>query len=152
MAQRGGGGGRGGGVGYGLPSSIGAALGWTDSGRLVVSVLGDGDFFMTSNALWTAAMYDIRLQVIIFNNLSYYNDEDHQERIALWRDRPVGNKGIGIRIEDPEPDFASLARSLGVAGFGPVTNPNLVGEALDAAIAVVKSGKPAVIDVHTQAR
>ena len=146
------GGGRGGGVGYGLPSSIGAALGWKDSGRLVVSVLGDGDFFMTSNALWTAAKYDIPLLVIIFNNLSYYNDEDHQERIALWRDRPVGNKGVGIRIEDPEPDFASLARSLGVSSFGPVTDPNMVGEVLDEAIAVVKGGKPAVIDVHTQAR
>ena len=146
------GGGRGGGVGYGLPSSIGAALGWKDSGRLVVSVLGDGDFFMTSNALWTAAKYEIPLLVIIYNNLSYYNDEDHQERIAVWRDRPIGNKGVGIRIEDPEPDFAALARSLGVAGFGPVTDPNKVGEVLDEAIATVKSGKPAVIDVHTQAR
>jgi thiamine pyrophosphate-dependent enzyme len=63
------GGGRGAGVGYGLPSSIGAALGWKGSGRLVVSVLGDGDFFMTSNALWTAAKYDIPLLVIIYNNL-----------------------------------------------------------------------------------
>jgi acetolactate synthase I/II/III large subunit len=146
------GGGRGAGVGYGLPSSIGAALGWQGSGRLVVSVLGDGDFFMTSNALWTAAKYDIPLLVIIYNNRSYYNDEDHQERIAAWRDRPVENKGVGVRIEDPEPDFASLARSLGAAGFGPVTDPDKVGDVLDEAIAVVRSGQPAVIDVHTQAR
>ena len=71
------GGGRGAGVGYGLPSYIGAALGWKGSGRLVVCVLSDGDFFMTSNALWTAAKYEIPLLVIIYNNLSYYNDEDH---------------------------------------------------------------------------
>ena len=127
-------------------------MGWKESGRLVVSVLGDGDFFMTSNALWTAAKYEIPLLVIIYNNLSYYNDEDHQERVALWRDRPVGNKGVGIRIEDPEPDFASLSRSLGVAGFGPVTDPSKVCEVLDEAIAIVKNGKPAVIDVRTQAR
>ena len=38
------GGGRGGGVGYGLPSSIGAALGHKGSGRLCVSIIGDGDF------------------------------------------------------------------------------------------------------------
>ena len=143
------GGGRGAGVGYGLPSSIGAALGWKDSGRLVVSVLGDGDFFMTSNALWTAAKYQIPLLVIIYNNLSYYNDEEHQERIAVWRDRPAGNKGVGIRIEDPEPDFASLARSLGVAGFGPITDPDQVGEVLDQAIAIVQGGEPVVIDVRT---
>ena len=38
-------------VGYGLPSSIGAALGHKGSGRLCVSIIGDGDFLITSNAL-----------------------------------------------------------------------------------------------------
>src|SRR5262250_1396829 len=38
------GGGRGGGVGYGLPSSIGAALGHKGTGRLSVGIIGDGDF------------------------------------------------------------------------------------------------------------
>ncbi len=51
-----------------------------------------------------------------------------------------------------EPDFASLSRSLGVASFGPVTDPTKVGDVLDEAITLVRSGKPAVIDVHTQAR
>lgn len=88
------GGGRGAGVGYGLPASIGAALGYKGSGRLCVSVLGDGDFLMTSNALWTAARYSIPLLIIVFNNRSYYNDEEHQERIAVRRERPVENKVI----------------------------------------------------------
>ena len=79
------GGGRGGGVGYGLPSSIGSALGFKDSGRLCVSILGDGDFLMTSNALWTAAKYQIPLLVVVLNNRSYYNDEEHQERMARAR-------------------------------------------------------------------
>src|SRR5262245_2207228 len=88
------GGGRGGGVGYGLPSSIGAALAYKGTGRLCVSVVGDGDFLMTSNALWTAARYSIPLLAIVFNNRSYYNDEEHQERMAVRRERPVENKGI----------------------------------------------------------
>ena len=146
------GGGRGGGVGYGLPSSVGAALGFKGSGRLCINVLGDGDFFMTSNALWVAAKYKIPLLTIIFNNHSYYNDEEHQERMAVRRDRPVGNKGIGIRIEDPDPDFAALARSLSVEGFGPVTDPDKLGATLDEAIKVVQSGRPAVVDVSTQVR
>ena len=146
------GGGRGGGVGSGLPTSIGAALAHRGSGKLCVSVLGDGDFFMTSGALWTAAKYDIPLLVVIYNNRSYYNDEDHQERMALRRDRPVENKGVGIRIDDPAPDFASLAKSMGVAGFGPVTEPGELGNLLDEAIKIVESGKPAVVDVHTQSR
>jgi acetolactate synthase-1/2/3 large subunit len=146
------GGGRGGGVGYGLPSSIGAALGHKGTGRLSVSIIGDGDFMMTSNALWTAAKYEIPLLVVILNNRSYYNDEEHQERMARWRERPIENKGIGIRIEDPAPDIAAIARALSVEGFGPITEPDQLGRALDKAIEVVDSGKPAVVDVITQPR
>ena len=146
------GGGRAGGVGYGLPSSVGAALAYKGTGRLCVSVLGDGDFLMTSNALWTAAHCRIPMLVVVFNNRSYYNDEEHQERMARWRDRPVENKGIGIQINDPEPDFATLARAFNVAGFGPVADPAQLGPTLDAAIEVVRSGAPAVVDVITQPR
>jgi thiamine pyrophosphate-dependent acetolactate synthase large subunit-like protein len=146
------GGGRGGGVGYGLPSSIGAALGHKESGRLCVSIIGDGDFLMTSNALWTAAKYQIPLLVLVMNNRSYYNDEEHQERMAKWRQRPVENKGIGIRIEDPAPDLAAISRALSVDAFGPITEPDQLGSTLDKAIALVEQGKPAVVDIITQPR
>jgi thiamine pyrophosphate-dependent acetolactate synthase large subunit-like protein len=145
-------GGRGGGVGSGLPTAIGGALAHKGDGKLCVGVFGDGDFFMTNGALWTAAKYDIPLLALIYNNESYYNDEDHQERMAIARDRPVENKGVGIRIEGPSPDFAMMARSQGVAGFGPVTNPNDLAAVLEEAINVVESGKPAVVDIRTTAR
>ena len=67
---------------------------------------------MTSNALWTASKYQIPLLVVVLNNRSYYNDEEHQERMARRRQRPVENKGIGIRIEEPAPDLATIARAL----------------------------------------
>jgi acetolactate synthase-1/2/3 large subunit len=146
------GGGRGGGVGYGLPSSIGAAVGHKGSGRLCVSIIGDGDFLMTSNALWTAAKYQIPLLVVVLNNRSYYNDEEHQERMARWRQRPLENKGIGIRIEDPAPDLAAIARALSVDGFGPITEPDQLGPTLDKAIGIVQQGKTAVVDVIAQPR
>jgi acetolactate synthase I/II/III large subunit len=146
------GGGRGGGVGYGLPSSIGAALGHKGSGRLCVSIIGDGDFLMTSNALWTAAKYQIPLLVVVLNNRSYYNDEEHQERMAKWRQRPVENKGVGIRIEEPAPDLAAIARAVGVEGYGPITEPERLGPTLDKAIEIVHEGRPAVVDVITQPR
>jgi len=146
------GGGRGGGVGYGLPSSIGAALGYKGSGRLCVGIVGDGDFLMTSNSLWTAARYRIPLLVVTSNNRSYYNDEEHQERMAIRRERPVENKGIGIHINDPAPDLAAIARALGVEGFGPVTEPDNLGPTLDKAIKIVEEGKPVVVDVVTAAR
>ena len=146
------GGGRAGGVGYGLPSSVGAALAYKGTGRLCIAVVGDGDLLMTSNALWTAAHSRIPLLVVVFNNRSYYNDEEHQERMARWRDRPVENKGIGIQINDPEPDFATLARAFDVAAFGPIADPAQLGPTLDAALTTVRNGAPALIDVITQPR
>jgi acetolactate synthase I/II/III large subunit len=151
-AEHGIGGGRGAGVGYGLPASIGAALGYKGSDRLCVSVLGDGDFLMTSNALWTAARYGIPLLILVFNNRSYYNDEEHQERMAVRRERPVENKGIGVDLKDPAPDLAALARALSVEGFGPILEPDQLGPTLDRAIEIVQGGRPAIVDVVTQPR
>jgi thiamine pyrophosphate-dependent acetolactate synthase large subunit-like protein len=146
------GGGRGGGVGYELPAAIGAALGFKGTGRLCVGVVGDGDFLMTSNALWTAARYEIPLLVVILNNHSYYNDEEHQERMAIQRGRPVENKVVGIRIDNPIPDPVTIARGLGVEGFGPVADPTELGPTLDRALDVVRRGKPVLVDVISQPR
>ena len=146
------GGGRGGGVGYGLPSSIGSALGFKESGRLCVSILGDGDFLMTSNALWTAAKYQIPLLVVVLNNRSYYNDEEHQERMARARKRPVENKGIGIRIEDPVPDLVTIAeRSTSTLSARSPSRVSL-GRPSTKRLQLVDSGKPVVVDVITQPR
>jgi len=142
----------GGGVGGGPGNTVGTALALKGSGRLVIGVCGDGDFMMTSNALWTAAKYEIPLLVVVLNNRSYYNDEEHQERMARWRERPIENKGIGIRIEDPAPNIAAIARALSVEGFGPITEPDQLGPALEKAIETVDTGKPAVVDVITQPR
>ena len=90
--------------------------------------------------------------IIVFNNRSYYNDEEHQERIAVRRERPVENKGIGVHINDPAPDLAALARALRVEGFGPITEPDQLGPTLERAIEIVQGGKPVVVDVVTQPR
>jgi benzoylformate decarboxylase/acetolactate synthase-1/2/3 large subunit len=39
-----------------------------------------------------------------------------------------------------------------VQGFGSITEPDAIGPALDKAIEVVESGKPAVVDIVTQPR
>jgi thiamine pyrophosphate-dependent acetolactate synthase large subunit-like protein len=72
--------------------------------------------------------------------------------MARARQRPVENKGVGIRIEDPAPDLSTIARAFSVDAFGPIADPAELGAALDKAIAVVESGKPAVVDVITQPR
>jgi hypothetical protein len=82
--------------------------------------------------------------------LSYYNDREHQERMARCRPRPIANKGIGIRIEEPAADLAAIARALHVAGFGPITEPEQLEPALDKAIEIVDNNWPAVVDAITR--
>lgn len=145
--------GRGGGVGYGTGVALGAALAYKGSDRLCMGILGDGEVLMTNSALWTAANSQIPVLLIVFNNQSYYNDEGHQEYIARLRNRPVENKGIGIQIKAPETDFAGLARSMGVAGFGPVTDPDALHSTFEQAIRIVREQKrPVLVDVITQSR
>jgi acetolactate synthase-1/2/3 large subunit len=68
------------------------------------------------------------------------------------RNRPVENKTIGIRIEDPNVDFGAMARTYGCWGAGPITEPKDLIKTLREAVKVVKSGKPALVDVVCQMR
>jgi acetolactate synthase I/II/III large subunit len=138
----------GGGIGGGPGISVGAALALRGSGRLPVSVCGDGDFLMGVTALWTAVHYRIPLLITVANNQSFYNDEVHQERMARMRGRPVENKWIGQRIAAPDIDLAQLARAQGAAGFGPVNDAAELPDRLAAAVAVVEQGGVAVVDVR----
>ena len=51
--------------------------------------------------------------VVMYNNRSYYNDREHQIRIARHRGTPVERAHIGMDIMDPEVDFAGKACSMG---------------------------------------
>jgi thiamine pyrophosphate-dependent acetolactate synthase large subunit-like protein len=134
-------------LGYGLPASLGAALALKNSGKICVDFQPDGDLLFTLSGFWTASHYSIPLLIVVFSNRSYYNDEEHQERMAQLRRRPVENKIYGIRIEEPEVDFATTARSFGIWSTGPVTEPGELPKVLREALKVVKNGKPAVVDV-----
>ena len=138
----------GGGVGGGPGISVGAALALKGTGRMPIAVCGDGDFMMGCTAIWTAVHYRIPLLVVVANNRSFYNDEVHQERVAVARNRPVENKWIGQRISDPDIDMAQMARAQGAQGFGPANNAGELEKALKEAIAVVEKGGVAVVDAR----
>jgi thiamine pyrophosphate-dependent acetolactate synthase large subunit-like protein len=140
----------GGGVGGGPGISVGAALALKGSGRLAVGVCGDGDFLMSVTSLWTAVHYRIPLLIVVANNRSFYNDEVHQERMAILRNRPVDNKWIGQKMLDPEIDMAGLARAQGARGFGPVVAREGLATALAQAVAAVENGEVAVVDVRIE--
>jgi thiamine pyrophosphate-dependent acetolactate synthase large subunit-like protein len=136
------------GVGSGLGMTIGAALALRDDERLVVSVLGDGDYLMGVNALWTAAHYQLPMLVVVANNRSFFNDEIHQHQTALRRGRPTENRWIGQRIIDPDVDLAQLASAQGLVAFGPVPRCDELAGVLSRAIDAAMTGAPVVVDVH----
>ena len=143
---------KGGGLGYGLPASLGAALAHKGSGKFCVDLQPDGDLLFTVSGLWTAVHHQIPLLIVVCSNRSYYNDEEHQERVAEARGRPVENKTIGIRIQEPEVDFGAMARTYGCWGAGPITEPKDLIKTLREAVKIVKEGKPALVDVVCQMR
>src|SRR5262245_26425599 len=144
------GGSRGAGLGYGLPAALGVALAHRGSGKLCVNLQADGDLLYVVSALYTAAHHRLPLLTVMFNNRTYGNDEEHQEVVAKTRGRPVENKVVGIRIDDPAPDFARIAQGFGVHAEGPIDSADAVGPALRRALRVVKEGRPALVDVLTR--
>ena len=139
----------GGGIGSGPGMAAGAALALRDMGsdRLPVAVLGDGDYLMGLTALWTAVHYRIPMLIIVGNNQSFFNDELHQERMARLRGRPIENRSIGLRMDDPPLDLAMLARGQGASGFGPAATLDALRMQISESVDIVRAGGVAVIDV-----
>lgn len=132
--------------------SMGVALAHRDAGRLVVDMQPDGDLMFDAGALWVAAKHKIPMLVVMYNNRAYYNDWEHQIRMARQRGTPVERAHIGMDLFGPEPDFAGLARSMGWYAEGPIDQGKDVAAALRRAIEQVKSGKPALVDTITRKR
>jgi acetolactate synthase-1/2/3 large subunit len=72
--------------------------------------------------------------------------------MAARHGRGVDKMDIGTTLKDPNIDYATVARGMGVYGEGPIVDPKDLAPALARAIAVVKTGEPAVIDVVTDPR
>jgi thiamine pyrophosphate-dependent acetolactate synthase large subunit-like protein len=142
----------GGGIGYGAPSAVGAALANKKYGRFSVSLQTDGDLMYAPGVLWTAAHHRIPLLSVMLNNRGYHMEIMHVQRMCNQRNRGIDQGTKGSTLTDPNIDFAKLAQSLGVHSEGPIADPNELGPALRRAIAAVKRGEPALVDVVTQAR
>jgi acetolactate synthase-1/2/3 large subunit len=131
--------------------SLGVALAHKGTDKLVVDLQPDGDLMFDLGALWIAAYHRIPLLAVMFNNRAYYNDWEHQERIARHRGTDVDRAFIGMEIDKPAPDFAAAARSLGWHGEGPIDDPEQVQAAVRRAAEIVAhERRPALVDVVCQ--
>jgi thiamine pyrophosphate-dependent acetolactate synthase large subunit-like protein len=144
------------GVGYGAPASVGAALANRDLGRFSVSIQSDGDLMYAPGVLWTAARHNIPLLAMMHNNRGYHQEVMHVQRLSNFRNR-VASLGkdmgpIGTSIENPDIEYHKLAESMGWWAKGPIKDPAELGPAIKQAVAAVKSGQPALVNVWTQPR
>jgi len=144
------------GVGYGAPASVGAALGNRDLGRFSVSIQSDGDLMYAPGVLWTAAKHKIPLLAVMHNNRGYHQELMHVQRMASFRNRDSNNANdlgpVGTSIMNPDIEYHKLAESMGWWAKGPIKDPDALGPAIKEAMAVVKSGQPALVNVWTQPR
>jgi acetolactate synthase-1/2/3 large subunit len=139
----------GGGMGYGPGALVGGGLAARDRGEFAVGVIGDGEVMYAPGAIWTAVHHRIPMLIVVNNNRSYLNDESHQIQVARARGRPAKNAYIGTAIQDPDVDFAALARSQGAWAEGPIGDPSALGDSLRRAVEAVGDGKVALLDVIT---
>jgi thiamine pyrophosphate-dependent acetolactate synthase large subunit-like protein len=140
------------GVGYAAPAAVGAALANRDRGLLSVTFQPDGDLMYAPGVLWTAAYHKIPLLMVMHNNRGYYQEVMHLQRMAALHRRRPDQALIGNEIDKPAIDYARLAQAQGVWAEGPISDPAQLGAALRRALAVVKSGRPALLDVVCQPR
>lgn len=138
----------GGAVGSGPGHAVGAALALKGTDRLPVAVMGDGDYLMGINALWTASHMELPLMIVVANNRSYFNDEAHQERVAVTRDRPPQNKWVGQRLDQPPVDIVAMATAQGFEGGAPITDADQLMEEMKRGEAVLRKGGRYVIDAR----
>jgi thiamine pyrophosphate-dependent acetolactate synthase large subunit-like protein len=146
------GGSGGAGVGYGAPAALGAAVANKKYGRLSVNIQNDGDLMYAPGVLWTSAHHSIPLLSVMHNNRAYHQEVMHLQRMANRHQRGITTAEIGTTIKNPNIDYAAMARSMGVHGEGPITDPKDLGPALKRAVDVVLHGEPALVDVVTQPR
>lgn len=94
-------------MGYGVPAGIAANI---VSGRIALTVAGDGDFLMNGQELATASQCGARSIIVLLNNGMYGTIRMHQER-----EYPTHVQGAGTDLANP--DFVGLAKAYGYEGL-----------------------------------
>ncbi|MFD4375290.1 pyruvate dehydrogenase [Streptomyces sp. NPDC058486] len=116
-----------------LPQAIGAQF--TDRGRQVVSLSGDGGFTMLMGDFLTLVQYELPVKIVLFNNSSLGMVE--LEMLV------AGLPSYGTANRNP--DFAAVARAAGAYGVRVEKPKHLAGALKDA----FRHKGPALVDIVT---
>lgn len=132
-------------LGWGLGASLGAKLAAPD--KTVINLMGDGAFLfgLPIASLWGARQHQAPFLSIVFNNRVYQAPKSNLQRDYKEGYAQKHNLWLGLDI-DPPPDYALMAQSCGAYGER-VEEPSAIMEALERALAEVRGGRAAVLDV-----
>ncbi|MFD1065914.1 biosynthetic-type acetolactate synthase large subunit [Oceanobacillus locisalsi] len=119
-------------MGFGFPAAIGAQIAKPE--KMVISIVGDGGFQMTSQELSILKSQNLPVKVVILNNEALGMVRQWQE--SFYEER------YSHSLFSENPDFVKLAESYGVKGMR-VADEDNVPEALDEAFS---HDGPVVID------
>ena len=134
-----------GGLGQGLGVALGAKLALGD--RMAVLTVGDGAWLYNPvlPGLMASAQYGLPLLVVVYNNGAYLSMRHNHVRAYPEGVAVSSGHFSGVDLS-AQPDAAAVATAAGAAGFTVSTTQQL-GPALDKAIAVVRGGQSAVVNV-----
>ena len=112
-------------MGFGLPSSVGAAIGCPD--KMVVSISGDGGFQMNMQELATAICQRLPMVAVVFNNnylgmVRQMQELFYNKRYTItclrYHKECKGKCGTpGHECPPYTPDFVKIAEGYGISGF-----------------------------------
>lgn len=135
-----------GGLGQGLGVALGMKLAQGDA--LTVLTVGDGSWLYNPvlPGLMASGQYGLPVLVVVFNNRQYLSmNFNHLRAYPQGAAVRTGNfHGVDLSAQ---PDAAAVAAAAGAVGITVASTPELV-PALTEAIAVVRGGRTAVVDVH----
>ena len=134
------------GLGWGVNAAVGIKLASPDSE--VIALIGDGcyQFAVPTSAYWVAGTYNAPFLTVIYNNGGWNAPQFstlgvHPEGTAKQTDTFFATMTAGARLAD------MAAASGEIDGFT-VTRREELSDTLDEAMASVRNGRPAVVDVR----
>lgn len=140
-----------GGLGMGLGASLGAKL--AAPNREVIAMVGDGSY-MFGNPLpfhYVAHAENLPTLTIVTNNQSWH--AVRRATLDVYPDGDAAKANVMPLTElKPSPSFEKIIAAAGGGHAAKVENPADLPKALETALAAVRSGTPAVLNVLTGGR
>lgn len=132
-------------LGWGVAAAIGTKIGRPE--KEVWCLTGDGCFNFGSQALWSAARYEVPIGIVVFNNGEYQANRMNQN---LYRGRMhATGRYIGVNLRHPDIDYVKMAGAYDIEGES-ISDPKRLAAALARCKRAMQDGRPYLVDVRIE--